>query len=226
MRSVYRNYLFLLIFLIFALANPIHAQTTSPQFQAVPSPPPGRNAKPVREISDAALLAELKRGGYTVYFRHTSTDFSRDDTKSRGDDDCANQRPLIDQGRDEARRIGDDIRKLGIPVGSVLASPRCRTVETAKLIFGRYQLAAEARGGTLESKPAERYAELRALLAKGPGKNTNTMIASHGNPFYALAGPPYLAEGEAAVIKPLGTDFEVIARMRKDGWSALMQRTP
>ena len=50
------------------------------------------------------------------------------------------------------------------------------------------------------------------------------MIASHGNPFYAIAGPPYLAEGKAAVVRPLGKDFEIVARVRFDGWRSLMRR--
>jgi hypothetical protein len=47
-------------------------------------------------------------------------------------------------------------------------------------------------------------------------------IASHGNPFHAVAGAPYLAEGEAAVIRPLGAGgFRIVARIPKDDWSAL-----
>ena len=213
--------MFLLIFL-FSIAGPsAFAQTAAPQFAPVPPPAPGRSSAPAKEISGPALLAELKRGGYTIFLRHTSTDFSRDDTKSRSDDDCDNQRPLTDQGREEARRIGDDLRKLGIPISAVLASPRCRTVEVAQLAFGNYKIAPEARGGVFTEKPVTRYDGLRALFDQGPGAGKNTVIVSHGNPFYATAGAPYLAEGEAAVIKPLGKDFEVIARVRWDAWSAL-----
>jgi len=200
------------------------AQDPAPRFAPVPSPAAGRNSVPVNEMPSSALLAELKSGGYTIFFRHTSTDFSRDDVKSRSDDDCDNQRPLTDKGRDEARRIGQDIRKLGIPIGDVLASPRCRTVEVAKLAFGTFKPASEVRGGVFTEKPVTRYDGLRALLDKGPGKGGNTIIVSHGNPFYAIAGAPYLAEGEAAVVKPLGKDFEVIARVRWDGWGALAAR--
>jgi phosphohistidine phosphatase SixA len=204
--------------------RPAFAQTASPQFAPVPPPAPGRSATPAKEIPGPTLLAELKRGGYTIFFRHTSTDFSRDDVKSRSDDDCDNQRPLTDKGRDEARRIGDDMRKLGILMGDVLASPRCRTVEVAKLVFGNFKLAPEARGGVFTEKPVTRYDGLRALFDKGPGAGRNTIIVSHGNPFYATAGAPYLAEGEAAIVKPLGADFEVIARVRWDGWRALAAR--
>jgi phosphohistidine phosphatase SixA len=221
MHRYQHNHLFLLIFLIWLTGRCAAAQTAAPQFAPVPPPAPGRTSAPAKEIAGAALLAELKRGGHTIYLRHTATDFSRDDTKSRSDDDCDNQRPLTDKGRDEARRIGNDMRKLSIPIGDVLASPRCRTVEVAKLAFGNYKIAAEARGGVFTEKPETRYEGLRALFDKGPGAGKNTIIVSHGNPFYATAGAPYLAEGEAAVIKPLGKDFEVIARVRWDGWGAL-----
>ena len=108
---------------------------------------PGRSALPAKAIAPAELLSELRKGGYVLYFRHTSTDFSRDDRRSQSDDDCANQRPLTDKGREEARHISAAIRDLKIPVGQVLASPRCRTMETAALIFGRAEKANEVRGG-------------------------------------------------------------------------------
>ena len=194
----------------------IHAQ----QFAPVPPPAPGRSSTPVKPLSHAALVAELKRGGYTIYIRHTSTGFTRDDVKARSDDDCDNQRPLTDKGRDEARRMGADMKQAGFPISEVLASPRCRTVEVAKLAFGGYKLAEEVRGGAVTVQPVERYAPLVAWFKQGPGKGRNRVIVSHGNPFYATAGAPYLAEGEAAVVRPLGKDFEVIARVRWDGWGA------
>lgn len=221
MHAINHNYLFLLCFFVFTTWQSAAAQATAPKFAPIPPPAPGRSSTPATELSSSTLLAALKQGGYTIYFRHTSTDFSRDDVKSRSDDDCENQRPLSDKGRDEARQIGNAMRKLGIPIGDVLASPRCRTVEVAKLAFGNYKPAPEARGGGYSEKPLTQYEGLRALFDKGPQRDGNTIIVSHGNPFYATAGAPYLAEGEAAIIKPLGKDFEVIARVRWDRWAAL-----
>jgi len=51
------------------------------QFQGPPKPPPGRSATPVGSLSGSELLAGLRKGGYVIYFRHTSTDFSRDDSQ-------------------------------------------------------------------------------------------------------------------------------------------------
>jgi len=194
-----------------------------PEIQAVPAAAPARSSTPGRPITGTQLLAELRKGGYVLYLRHTSTDFSRDDARSKSDDDCANQRPLTDKGRDEARQIGAAIRDLKIPIGSVLASPRCRTLETAMLIFGRAEKANEARGGPAAADSPERYASLRKLLSTPVKPGTSLVISSHGNPFYAIAGGPYLAEGEAAIVRPLGKDFEIVARVKHDAWPTLKQ---
>jgi phosphohistidine phosphatase SixA len=173
------------------------------------------------KLSGPPLLAALKSGGLVLYFRHASTDFGQNDDQMTGYEDCAKQRNLTDAGRAEARAIGASIKRLGVPIGDVLASPFCRTMETARLIFGRAIVTPAARGGP-SSVPAERYAGLRTLLASAPAPGTNTVIVSHGNPFRALTEEPYLAEGEAAVIRPLGHDqFRILARIPKDGWDAL-----
>ncbi len=138
-----------------------------------------------------------------------------------GFDDCATQRNLTDTGRAEARAIGAAIRGLGIPIGVVLASPYCRTRETAELMFGRATLSPAVRGGPANADGG-RYAELERLLATRVAGGVNLAIASHGNPFRALVGGPYLAEGEAAVIEPRGEHgFRIVARIRRDEWQAL-----
>jgi hypothetical protein len=170
---------------------------------------------------DKPLLNALRAGGYVLYFRHTATDFGQNDEKMTGFEDCANQRNLTDAGRADARAIGAAIRSLGIPIGEVLASPFCRTRETADLIFGRYTVSPAVRGGPASAE-AGRYSELKILLTRRTPVNVNIAIASHGNPFVAVVGGPYLAEGEAAVIEPLGNSaFRVVARIQKDEWMGL-----
>jgi phosphohistidine phosphatase SixA len=133
----------------------------------------------------------------------------------KGFEDCAHQRNLTDDGREEARALGQHIRRLRIPIGEVLASPYCRTMETARLAFGKATATNEVRGGTAE---ASRYEPLKKLLSAPVAKGANRVISSHGNPFIALAGPPYLAEGEVAVVRPEGDRFSVIARIRLSDW--------
>jgi hypothetical protein len=167
-------------------------------------------------------VAELRKGGYILYIRHTSTDFSKDDSRSSSFEDCASQRPLTDKGRDEARAVGDHLRRLGIPVDKVHASPFCRTVETAMLVFGKAEKTQEVRGGPVNSDDPKRYDGLRKLLSTPPAPGFNNAVSSHGNPFYALFGAPYLAEGEIAVVRPGRTaGFALVGRLKLADWPAL-----
>ena len=176
---------------------------------------------PKDALSGPALVNVLRRGGYVIYFRHTSTDFGQNDEAMTSYDDCTKQRNLTEQGRAEARAIGGAIARLQIPIGDVLASPFCRTIETARLIFGRATPSLAVRGGPA-TNDGDRYADLRRLLSTPVPRGVDVAIASHGNPFRAVAGTPYLAEGEAAVIEPRGSEgFRIVARITKDGWNAL-----
>lgn len=167
--------------------------------------------------ADPVLLDRLREGGYVLYLRHASTDMSRNDAGMKSYEDCASQRELTDKGRDEARAIGAHFRRLRIPVGEVLASPFCRTMDTARLAFGRAQATSEVRGGPVQ---ASRYEALKRLLSTPVPKGENRVISSHGNPFYALAGAPYLAEGEMAVVRPADVpNFTVVGRIRIEDWS-------
>ena len=157
-----------------------------------------------------------------LYLRHASTDFSRNDAKMTSYEDCASQRNLTDKGRDEARAVGEHLRRLKVPIGTVLASPFCRTLETARLAFGNAQPMAEVRGGPVRSDDPKRYDGLRRLLSSPVPKGQNLVIASHGNPFHAVAGPPYLSEGETAVVRPEGAGrFTIVARIRLEDWPGL-----
>ena len=167
------------------------------------------------------LVEQLRAGGYVLFLRHASTDFSQHDAAMKGYKDCANQRNLTDKGRDEARAIGEHVKRLKIPIGTVLASPFCRTMETAQLAFGKAQPSTEVRGGPARPEDPARYAALRKLLSGAVPRRENLVISSHANPFYALVGPPYLAEGEIAVVRPQGDSFAVVARVRVEDWQSL-----
>ena len=173
-------------------------------------------------LSGADLLDALRGGGFVLYFRHADTDHRQDDKRMKSFEDCANQRNLTDRGRDHARALGEAIRALGIPIGQVLASPLCRTVETATLAFGSAERAVAAReAGPQPAGSPDRFAALRALLSTAPPKGTNVVIVAHGTPFNSVAGGQYLDEGEAAVVRPDGAGFQVVARVHLKEWREL-----
>src|SRR5918997_1462333 len=88
--------------------------------------------------SDAgrALLARLRRGGLVLFFRHTDTRGEPCDRSFRVGD-RAGQRNISEAGRAQARRVGERLRELGVPVAlPVLAGPVFRARDTAEEAFG------------------------------------------------------------------------------------------
>ena len=175
---------------------------------------------PAYALGGAPLADALRKGGYVLYFRHTATDFSQPDMAMTTYEDCGTQRNLSDEGRRQAREIGANFRELKIPVGDVLASPYCRTMEVARLAFDKAVATPAVRGATVGGE-ADRYADLRALLALPVSGGTNRVISGHGNPFRAIAGAPHLSEGEMVVIRPLGDKYAIVARVPYSAWPAL-----
>jgi len=110
----------------------------------------------------------------------------------------------------------------------VLASPFCRTRETATLAFGRVLpsralLSAEF----FEGEPAgeRQSARLRQLLASPPPGATNTILVSHNFAIDDATGES-LAEGEALIVMPGEgrRGFELVARLEAGEW-AQVRRT-
>lgn len=194
---------------------------------AVPAEVRSSSPDPAHVLEGAALVGALRAGGLTLYFRHTATDFSQNDAAMKGYDECALQRNLSEEGRRQARAIGDWVRRLSLPVGEVIASPFCRTMETGRLMFGRAEPSTVVRGYEGTSSANADYTKLTSLLSSPPAKGgTLRMITTHGNPFRAIAGPPHLDEGEAAVLKPLGNSFAVVARIKAGDWERLAATDP
>jgi len=168
-------------------------------------------ALPCRADIDPALLKSLRAGGYILFMRHAATDMTQKDAKAVTDyEDCKIQRNLSDKGRSDARTVGEHAKRLGIPVGKVLASPFCRTMDTARLAFGKAEATHAVRAAD----------ELRKIFATAPPKGTDLVIVSHAIPMNDDIRN--LTEGEVAVIKPGGeSGFSVVGRIRPDQWQAL-----
>lgn len=180
----------------------------------------------------ASLAAALKAGGYNVYFRHAATDWSQSDHVLKAGDwtacDSTRIRQLSDEGRVVAARVGNAMRALGIPVGRVLASPYCRTVETARLLdVGEVETTTDIMNLRVAEYFGGREAiarRARALLATMPAPGTNTVLVAHGN-VARLATSVYPGEGEAAVFRPLAQGgFEHVGNLDPEAWEELAAR--
>jgi broad specificity phosphatase PhoE len=154
-----------------------------------------------------------------IFFRHAATDRTQTD---RDLSRCETQRNLNEQGRAEARAIGQAFRTLGIPVGAVLSSGYCRTRDTAELAFGRAEIVRDI-SGLPDDQRERRTQALRRLLGTQPSSETNTVIVSHGFNITAAANIS-IAEGEAAIFAPGGGEsFTLVARVLAADWAAFVE---
>ncbi|MBC8007698.1 MAG: histidine phosphatase family protein [Prolixibacteraceae bacterium] len=187
---------------------------------ADPGIPDASNAK-----DGAVLVSALRQGGLVIYFRHADTGPAY---QEQGVDlkRCDSQRNLNDKGRDEARQIGAQFKRLDIPVGDVLSSEFCRCKETAELAFGRYKVESLLTGVSRASEAAPRreraIAGLKVMLAAAPQAAANTVLISHGYNLWDTEGFHLGTQGEAAIFRPDGKGgYALVARLTPDQWEPL-----
>lgn len=138
--------------------------------------------------SDAQLWALLKGGGQAVLIRHALTTPGVGDPAGFRVDDCATQRNLTDEGRREARRLGEAFRERSIPVDRVLSSPWCRCLETARLAFGTATPSTPLSNlfGRPEARD-EQVRQMRPMLGE-QRIGTNLVLVTHGSTIAAVTG--------------------------------------
>jgi phosphohistidine phosphatase SixA len=170
-------------------------------------------AGPSSVAASEALWDVLKGGGQVVLLRHATTTPGVGDPPGFRVEDCASQRNLSEQGREEARRLGAAFRARGIPVGAVLSSRFCRCLETGRLAFGRSEPHPPLDNLIHDrSREPERAAAIRSLAGARPPMG-NVILVTHGINIAAAIGVQP-AQGEMIVITPRGDGtFEVRGRI-------------
>jgi phosphohistidine phosphatase SixA len=165
---------------------------------------------------DAALAKALKQGGVVLVMRHAKTENTTDRVETIGD--CTTQRNLSEEGREQARQIGRDIKALGVPVDKVLASPLCRAKDTADLAFGNSTPLMALLSAGEEATPADerRIRKLRAMTS-APAGSATVLVTHTGN----IGGAFDLSveEGEIVVVR----DGKVLGTVKPDDWKRLAE---
>jgi phosphohistidine phosphatase SixA len=184
----------------------------------------GQNESEVALEGLAAVLPQLRGGGYVIYFRHGATD---DAGRSDYEADlarCDTQRNLSAQGRAQAEQIGRALHALGVPVGPVISSPYCRCKETASLAFGRFQIDPDLYF-EFNASPQERKRladVLRHLLATRTPAGVNAVIIAHSANLREAAGIWPKPEAVAYVFLPLGNGrFKAVAKVLPGEWQSV-----
>ncbi|HVE89573.1 MAG TPA: histidine phosphatase family protein [Burkholderiaceae bacterium] len=166
---------------------------------------------PSSALADEALWSLLKQGGQVVLMRHAVTTPGAGDPPGFRLDDCSTQRNLTDEGRRDARSVGEEFRKRAIVVEDVLSSPWCRCLETAKLAFGKGETSTAL--SNLFTHPQNRDQQVRAMRTLITTRRTgNRVLVSHGATVLALTGVS-LGTAEMLVVTPQAEGFMVRGRL-------------
>src|SRR5947209_19530695 len=154
----------------------------------------------------------LRTPGAVVVLRHSYAPGGFDPPDARLED-CSTQRNLDDNGRAQAGRIGEAFRRHGIAVGRVLASPRCRCLDTARLAFGQVQPWLPLQGALRDADLRQRLvAEIKTAIAAhrdGPP----LVLVTHGSVVSDLTGLN-VRMGELVVLRRGGDGAHAVAGQR------------
>lgn len=186
-----------------------------------PAPTSAQPTTPGTILPESDLIDALRRGGYVIYFRHATTTPEQADTTDPKLGRCEAQRNLSADGRRMAAEIGGAFKTLRIPVGKVVSSPFCRTVDTATLAFGRHEVsdALYFAIGVGKTEREQQVLALRQMLATPPARGTNTVLVAHHLNLKEATGVWPKREGEAHVFRPRPEGgFDYVGEVSSDAW--------
>lgn len=200
---------------------------------------PATNATPaplaavfVEVLANAALLAEVRSGGFVLYLRHGYTDNSRADRLPAVDlGDCSTQRSLTEEGRKLARRVGYAISKARLPINEIRISPMCRVTETTAAAFPGKPFTIDHMlmytANLTDAKKAPIIANTRRLLSAGVATGGNRLLVAHAPNLMDLIGY-FPTEGTLVIFRPKGDKdgFDYIASIPPALWSDLLHQDP
>ena len=158
---------------------------------------------PLPSLADGdEALRLLREGGVVAAFRHALAPGTFDPPGfTLGD--CSTQRNLDNEGRAQARRIGQWFQARGLQPAAVRSSPWCRCADTAMLAFGRNETwaALGSPHGADEQARADHLRQLRAALAAASARRDRFEVwVTHNFVLADLAGQS-TASGEGLLLR-------------------------
>ena len=84
------------------------------------------------------LIEKLDEGGKIIFIRHAYAPGSGDPDNFNLND-CSTQRNLSNEGKNQAKNIGEFFKKNKIKVDKVISSEWCRCKDTSSLAFGSFE---------------------------------------------------------------------------------------
>jgi phosphohistidine phosphatase SixA len=160
-------------------------------------------------------MAVAAQPGAVLLMRHATAPGTGDPPGMRLGD-CSTQRNLSEEGREEARTVGERFRAAGIGFDHVLTSEWCRTSETARLLdLGPVTPFSPANSFFSDREDEDRQTtEVLAYLASLPPQD-RVLIVTHQVNITALTGI-VPQSGEIVVTQRDGPGLVVVDRLLPD----------
>ena len=92
----------------------------------------------IKADTEFQILKNLKNGGNLIFIRHAYAP-GGGDPDNFDINDCSTQSNLSDEGREQAKNIGNFFRENLIPIDKVISSEWCRCKETSELAFEKFE---------------------------------------------------------------------------------------
>jgi phosphohistidine phosphatase SixA len=173
-----------------------------------------------------SLVKALRQGGYIIVMRHASSPREVPTKQAANPDNTTPERQLDAEGRASATAFGKALKDLKIPIGTVLASPTYRALETVKYAqLGTPQPRPELgeNGQNMSGGTEAQAAWLQKQVTQFPS-GSNTILITH-LPNLTRAFPQLamgMADGEALIFAPDGKGGNtVVARVKIEDWPKL-----
>ena len=162
-----------------------------------PRPGAGATHRPARSGARAAgrsAAGSAARGRlHDLLCATRATGHFRSRTPPRSVEGLRDAAHADEAGRAQASASAAAIAALGIRIGEAIASPICRTIDTARLIAGDARPdGASRRAAQPDDHGRPHYTRLDGLVATAPAAGTNRIIIGQAGGFERIGGPPLL----------------------------------
>ena len=126
------------------------------------------------------LINQLEDGGKLIFIRHAYAP-GGGDPNNFALNDCSTQRNLNNEGREQAKYIGEFFKKNKIKIDKVLSSEWCRCKETAKIAFKNFSTNSFLNSfySSKYAKNKEKQIEMLNDYVKKFKSNQNLIFVTH-----------------------------------------------
>jgi phosphohistidine phosphatase SixA len=195
-----------------SLASPSIARAQAParSFPLEPAVDAGQT------MSGRDLLEALRRGGFVIFVRHA------EQGALPQVEDCE-VTMLMPEGLAQAAKLGETIRRAGIPADPPITSPLCRALQTARQL-GLGTPVPEP--GLIPDADREKVEVRDRLLSTPPRPGRNTLLVGHITS--APEGKKLMTDKTGLIVfRPDGAGGRaVIAHVLPDTWATWAQEPP